>query len=137
MGLANPWLFLVTWFVMEAFQHHQLYMVNPISISSEEANNTSTTAFDEATQKHTPYGAAHNATNSPANITTSNKAAVIVETNTRIRLVPLILHFCAMPGPSWPLVFYTSAENFGSFLPHLGSIHTIPANRPHRRPAPS
>ncbi|CCD44584.1 hypothetical protein BofuT4_P054850.1 [Botrytis cinerea T4] len=50
-----------------------------------------------------------------ANITTSNKVAVIIETRRSGNIIPLILHFSAVLGPTWPLIIYTSAENFGSF----------------------
>ncbi|KAM3064865.1 hypothetical protein ACMFMG_011955 [Clarireedia jacksonii] len=50
-----------------------------------------------------------------ANITTSDKVAVIVETRRSGNIVPLILHFSAVLGPTWPVIIYTSAENFGSF----------------------
>jgi hypothetical protein len=50
-----------------------------------------------------------------ADITTSNKVAVIIETRESAAIIPLILHFSAVLGPDWPVVIYTSAENFGSF----------------------
>ncbi|QSZ36610.1 hypothetical protein DSL72_006490 [Monilinia vaccinii-corymbosi] len=49
------------------------------------------------------------------NITTSDKVAVIIETRRSGNIIPLILHFSAVLGPTWPLLIYTSAENFGSF----------------------
>ncbi|PQE07194.1 hypothetical protein CJF31_00004862 [Rutstroemia sp. NJR-2017a BVV2] len=50
-----------------------------------------------------------------ANITTSDKVAVIIETRRSGNIVPLILHFSAVLGPTWPVIIYTPAENFGSF----------------------
>lgn len=50
-----------------------------------------------------------------ANISTSNKAAVIIETRQSGNIVPIVLHFAAVLGPDWPVVIYTSAENFGTF----------------------
>lgn len=50
-----------------------------------------------------------------ANISTSIKAAVIIETRQSGNVIPLVLHFSAVLGPDWPIVIYTSAENFGSF----------------------
>ena len=39
-----------------------------------------------------------------------DKVAVITDTQYTSRLIPLILHFHAVLGPSWPIVFYTSQE---------------------------
>jgi len=50
-----------------------------------------------------------------ANVSSSKKAAVIIETRRSGGIVPLILHFSAVLGPDWPVIIYTSAENFGSF----------------------
>lgn len=50
-----------------------------------------------------------------ANISTTTKAAVIIETRRSGQVIPLILHFAAVLGPDWPIVIYTSPENFGSF----------------------
>lgn len=49
------------------------------------------------------------------NVSTSNKAAVIIETRRSGGIVPLVLHFSAVLGPDWPVIIYTSRENFGSF----------------------
>jgi hypothetical protein len=49
------------------------------------------------------------------NVSTSIKAAVIIETRRSAGIVPLVLHFSAVLGPEWPVLIYTSAENFGSF----------------------
>ena len=45
----------------------------------------------------------------------SSKAAVIIETRFRTNLIPLILHFSSVLGPSWPILIYTSAESVGLF----------------------
>ncbi len=50
-----------------------------------------------------------------ANGTDSSKAAVIVETRFRMNLIPLILHFASVLGPSWPIIIYTSVEAINSF----------------------
>jgi hypothetical protein len=47
--------------------------------------------------------------------TNSSKAAVIIETRFRTNLIPLILHFSTVLGPSWPIMIYTSAESVGLF----------------------
>ncbi|KAH8594767.1 hypothetical protein B0O99DRAFT_469787, partial [Bisporella sp. PMI_857] len=49
------------------------------------------------------------------NASLSNKAAVIIETRFRTNLVPLILHFSSVLGPTWPILIYTSAESVGMF----------------------
>lgn len=49
------------------------------------------------------------------NITTSDKVAVIVETRTAGNLVPLILHFAGVLGPTWPILVYTDTQMTGSF----------------------
>lgn len=49
------------------------------------------------------------------NGTITNKVAVIVETRFRTNLIPLILHFGSVLGPSWPILIYTSAEGVGQF----------------------
>ena len=40
----------------------------------------------------------------------TNKVAVITDTQYTSRLMPLILHYHAVLGPDWPIVFYTSQE---------------------------
>lgn len=49
------------------------------------------------------------------NGTVTTKAAVIVETRFRTNLIPLILHFSSVLGPSWPILIYTSPEALGFF----------------------
>lgn len=49
------------------------------------------------------------------NGTIANKAAVIIETRYRTNLIPLILHFSTVLGPSWPILIYTSVESVGLF----------------------
>jgi hypothetical protein len=49
------------------------------------------------------------------NGTLATKAAVIVETQFRTNLIPLVLHFSGVLGPSWPILIYTSMESVGQF----------------------
>jgi cell division protein FtsB len=49
------------------------------------------------------------------NGTLATKAAVIIETRFRTNLIPLILHFSGVLGPSWPILIYTSMESVGQF----------------------
>jgi hypothetical protein len=46
----------------------------------------------------------------------TNKVAVITDTQYTSRLIPLILHFHAVLGPDWPIVFYTSQETLTQHL---------------------
>jgi len=49
------------------------------------------------------------------NVSQSIKAAVIIETRFRSNLVPLILHFKTVLGPTWPIIIYTSPESVSRF----------------------
>lgn len=51
----------------------------------------------------------------PYNGTIIDKVAVMIEDRPRKNLIPLILHFSSVLGPSWPIVIYTSSENLGIF----------------------
>jgi hypothetical protein len=57
----------------------------------------------------------NNNANDIFNGTITNKVAVIIETRFRTNLIPLILHFGSVLGPSWPILVYTSAEAVGQF----------------------
>ncbi|KAH8892503.1 hypothetical protein GQ53DRAFT_793840 [Thozetella sp. PMI_491] len=50
------------------------------------------------------------------------KVAVIVETRIQDNLIPLVLHFSSVLGPSWHLILYTMEANW-----------TMPASAPFRR----
>jgi hypothetical protein len=45
-----------------------------------------------------------------------DKVAVITDTQYTSRLIPLILHYHAVLGPSWPIIFYTSQETVNEHL---------------------
>jgi len=49
------------------------------------------------------------------NASESIKAAVIIETRFRSNLIPLILHFKTVLGPTWPIIIYTSPESVSRF----------------------
>jgi len=69
-----------------------------------------------------------NASTQPASLSTTkaqnmntygritNKVAVISDTQYTSRHIPLILHFHAVLGPDWPIVFYTSQETLAQHL---------------------
>ncbi|KAF7908501.1 uncharacterized protein EAF01_004256 [Botrytis porri] len=100
-------------FVRTAIEHSR-NDGNPWSVSFA-ADNSTHVAHTDITS--TPLSEDLGAKPQPptANITTSNKVAVIIETRRSGNIIPLILHFRAVLGPTWPLIIYTSAENFGSF----------------------
>lgn len=45
-----------------------------------------------------------------------DKVALLTDTQFSSRLIPLILHFHAVLGPDWPIVFYTSEETANTHL---------------------
>jgi hypothetical protein len=73
-----------------------------------------------------------------------DKVAVITDNKFTPQLIPLILHYHAVLGPSWPIVFYTSEEviknNISSSSPHVSgswrsavddnriTVRTVPKN---------
>ena len=92
-----------------------------ISVYSQHAgsSSTSTPSPQPSTVSHgqaTPRPGDNTILESDSfNGTVTNKVAVIVETRFRPNLVPLILHFSGVLGPSWPILIYTSAESVGQF----------------------
>ena len=111
------WLLLVSFFFRDKFRRHNVKVDDapPLLPEDEEQKNASAIAVGEATQMLKPYGTVPNATYSAANISTSNKVAVIVDTRASGNIVPLVLHFSAVLGPTWPVLIYTPSENFGTF----------------------
>lgn len=49
------------------------------------------------------------------NGTIFNKVAVIIEDSYRPEVIPLVLHFGSVLGPTWPILIYTSIEEVGRF----------------------
>lgn len=70
------------------------------------------------------------------NVSTSPKVAVIIETRSPGYIVPLILHFSAVLGPSWPVIVYTEAENFGRFSSSASFKRLQQSGRINVRPLP-
>ncbi|KAI9055071.1 hypothetical protein LZ554_000036 [Drepanopeziza brunnea f. sp. 'monogermtubi'] len=119
-------LLVVIWSVKLAFPHHTL-------ASAYQNNNNNN---DELTPLPPPEAAATEpekaaetgaatldstepvtASNQTSNKTLQDeKVAVIIETRFRTNLVPLILHFSSVLGPSWPIIIYTSPESVGMFV---------------------
>lgn len=47
-----------------------------------------------------------------ANTTQSSHAAVVIETSETVNLVPLMLHFSNVLGPTWPIILYTLQKDW-------------------------
>jgi hypothetical protein len=104
------WLLLVTWFVRRAFAYNRY--------AKAAAANLANMTFSSIMQ-YNSSAAQDNFELEPrdrlANVNTRIRAPVIIETRRSGNIVPLILHFSAVLGPTWPVITYTDAENFGSF----------------------
>lgn len=113
-------LLVVIWTVKLAFPQHTIisvYQSNrpqpaPIIPEPEEEENPAVEGTDRQSR---PTSDGTVLPEPIFNGTVSNKAAVIVETRFRTNLIPLILHFSSVLGPSWPLLIYTSPESLGMF----------------------
>ena len=102
-------LLVAAWSVRGVFPHS--------SYAKAAAANWANITFSSLTHYNTSLSDTLDLTsgNSSANISTSIKVAVIIETRRSGNIIPLILHFSAVLGPTWPVLIYTPAENFGSF----------------------
>lgn len=101
------------WFLRSTFSktgHYHTSITNSNSSLAHLVHSLSHSASHSQ-----PLSTAGNLPGYTANVTTSPKVAVIIETRPSAALVPLILHFSAVLGPDWPVIIYTPAENFGSF----------------------
>jgi hypothetical protein len=103
-------LLIIIWTVKLSFPQHSL-----ITAYSNYSPASNPSPSPEAT------GAAKSQANSIVlagedfNIRNTTKAAVIIETRFRTNLIPLILHFSSVLGPTWPILIYTSAESVTLF----------------------
>lgn len=70
--------------------------------------------YDNVRGHSTPTVPVHHAPD--ANASTPRNAAVIIDTQYTPRLLPLILHYQAVLGRSWPIIFYTSQETYDLHL---------------------
>ncbi|EPE25720.1 hypothetical protein GLAREA_01632 [Glarea lozoyensis ATCC 20868] len=116
--LPSLWLILVFWFLGRVFNHSKY--ADKLNVFSGNGTFGATKAQFYDYYKLLRHSG--NKTDShlqadwmTVNVSTSNKAAVIIETRRSGGIVPLVLHFSAVLGPDWPIVIYTAAENFGSF----------------------
>ncbi|CAG8951337.1 hypothetical protein HYFRA_00008087 [Hymenoscyphus fraxineus] len=115
--LPTLWLLLMIWFfktiLSRSAQGHSKFSLSTSNSSfSRHTLNDFYTSLTHTTPEADPQAKDELLT---VNVSTSNKAAVIVETRRSGGIVPLVLHFSAVLGPDWPVIIYTSSENFGSF----------------------
>ncbi|KAH6720397.1 hypothetical protein DL95DRAFT_379012 [Leptodontidium sp. 2 PMI_412] len=118
-------LLVVIWTVKLAFPQHTVISVyqnhQPQPAPISPAQDVDTEEDDKPASKGTNWQSRPATTEGSGlpeptfNGTVSNKAAVIVETRFRTNLIPLILHFSSVLGPSWPILIYTSPESVGMF----------------------
>lgn len=71
------------------------------------------------------------------NISTSAKVAAIIETRTSGNIIPLILHFASVLGPSWPIILYTDSASLTSFQSSHSFNSLISSGRMTLRSLPS
>jgi len=94
-----------------------------IKAYSDHVSSTSSTIQVEISSTPTPktdagkYLKPHPSDNikSTFNGTITDKVAAIIESRFRTNLIPLILHFGSVLGPTWPVLVYTTAEAVGQF----------------------
>ncbi|TVY39307.1 hypothetical protein LSUB1_G003618 [Lachnellula subtilissima] len=117
------WLILVVCFFKAVLSPAGSSRFNFSSLSAALGNSTNYTIFSSpfdaynSLKNHTRHKTDPNLSEEhmTVNVSTSIKAAVVIETRRSAGIVPLVLHFSAVLGNEWPLIIYTSAENFGSF----------------------
>ena len=114
-------ILIVIWTVKLSFPQHTALSVYQTHKPFSSSPTTTSAAPPEPTQEANTHGLLISKPQEsilhPSEISTTNssKAAVIIETRFRTNLVPLILHFSTVLGPSWPIKIYTSAESVGLF----------------------
>ncbi|RDL37122.1 Uncharacterized protein BP5553_04555 [Venustampulla echinocandica] len=121
--LPAIWLLLVVIFLRTAISRSGHGSSFHFSISGSSGNSTNSTRtrlslyeyYSSLTHTKNKTDPNLNEDNISVNVSTSNKVAVIVETRRSGGIVPLVLQFSAVLGPDWPVIIYTSAENFGTF----------------------
>ncbi|CZS93694.1 hypothetical protein WAI453_001172 [Rhynchosporium graminicola] len=120
-------LLVVIWTVKLAYPKHtiiSLYQSHRQPYAPIYSDLADTEEEDEPAKKESPWKSRPSSkegsqgTGLPEtafNASVSNKAAVIVEARFRAALIPLILHYNSVLGPSWPILIYTTAESVGMF----------------------
>ncbi|CCD44822.1 hypothetical protein BofuT4_P051710.1 [Botrytis cinerea T4] len=87
----------------KSFNSSKLAFSLPNLFSGEKANATT-----QATLVTDEFGDYFNGT-------IFNKVAVIIEDSYRPEVIPLVLHFGSVLGPTWPILIYTSIEDVAQF----------------------
>ncbi|KAL2074162.1 hypothetical protein VTL71DRAFT_7940 [Oculimacula yallundae] len=117
-------LLVVIWTVKFAYPQHTIISVyqdhqppaTPLTPDPADTEEEDDTSEKGTVWKSRPTTSEGTGLPEPTfNGTASNKAAVIVETRFRTNLIPLILHYSSVLGPSWPILIYTAPESVGMF----------------------
>lgn len=130
------WSILLLWVLVDALKTS----APPGTIPTSTANSSS---FSLSGKVHDVYSSLRHPSSDDsskvdngvtANITTSNKVAVIIETRQSSGIIPLVIHFASVLGPDWPILIYTPSENFGTFSTSHALVRFIKAGRVVVRP---
>jgi len=115
-------LLIIIWTIKLSFPQHTIASAytsfvpptydTPETSSSSKPNSNTNSNSKSGTTSPKPGTIVPATTLTTLNTT---KAAVIIETRFRTNLIPLILHFSTVLGPTWPILIYTSAESVGLF----------------------
>jgi hypothetical protein len=131
------WTTLLLWLLVDAFK------ASPADTIATSTTNSSSFSLSKKIQDvfTSPKNSTAKETTSvrfsdgpTANISSSNKVAVIIETRASGGIIPLVLHFATVLGPDWPVLIYTPTENFGSFSTSHSLVRFIKAGRVVVRP---
>jgi len=125
------WTILLLWLLLDAFK------TSPGDTATTSKGNSTSFSFSKKLQDVFTSSKNSSAKETTtlfgdgitANISTSNKVAVIIETRASGGIIPLVLHFATVLGPDWPVLIYTPAENFGSFSTSHALVRYIKAGR--------
>jgi hypothetical protein len=101
----------VLYFIKFTFPQHTVASV----IKQNSNPHTGGLSTPKKPSKTPPKTAGPTALEASFNATITDRVAVIIEDKPRSNLIPLILHFHTVLGPSWPIIIYTATENVGTF----------------------
>jgi hypothetical protein len=104
---------VVLWTIKLSFPQHSVISVysNHMPQSSSENTSKPQASLVSKPTLEQDLGLAGASFNANA----SSKVAVIIETRYRSNLIPLILHFSTVLGPTWPILIYTDEQHVGNF----------------------
>jgi len=128
------WSILLLWLLIDAFKTSVPRETSSSSTANSSSYSLSGKVHDAYTTLKHPFAkgslkADNSLSGVTANINSSSKVAIIIETRQSGGIIPLVLHFATVLGPDWPVVVYTPAENFGSFSTSHALIRYIKAGR--------